>query len=69
MSKFKISPVTQCKTREKPRFLSWLFLLVLVLQTIAGGYWFFRLNSQITQLKLQIETLQQRNNMEACDVQ
>ncbi|MDR3179408.1 MAG: hypothetical protein LBT70_00725 [Holosporaceae bacterium] len=68
MSEFKISPVTQCKTRPKSRFFSWLFLFVLVLQTIAGGYWFFRINAEIAKLRKQIELLQAKEN-EADDVQ
>jgi hypothetical protein len=69
MSEFKISPVTRCKIRRKPDFLSWFFAAIVIVETIAGGYWFFRLNAQITELKQQIDTLQQRNSMEASDVQ
>jgi uncharacterized membrane protein YciS (DUF1049 family) len=63
MSEFKISPVTRCKTRRKPDFLSWLFAAIVIVETIAGGYWFFRLNVQIRKLKQQIDTLQQRNSI------
>jgi hypothetical protein len=68
MSKFKISPVTQCKTRPKPNFLSWFFAAIVVVETIASSYWFFRLNDQITQLKQQINTIQTTKNEEQTNV-
>jgi uncharacterized membrane protein YciS (DUF1049 family) len=69
MSEIKISPVTQCKARRKPDFLPWFFAVIVIVETTVSGYWFFRLNTQITRLKQQIETLQQRNKMEVSDVQ
>jgi uncharacterized membrane protein YciS (DUF1049 family) len=68
MSEFKISPVTRCKTRRKSDFLLWLFAVIVIVETIASGYWFFRLNAQITRLKQQIELLQAKES-EADDVQ
>jgi uncharacterized membrane protein YciS (DUF1049 family) len=67
MSEFEISPVTRCKLRRKPDFLSWLFAVIVIVETIASGYWFFRLNAQITQLKQQIETLQQINTIRSIE--
>jgi uncharacterized membrane protein YciS (DUF1049 family) len=62
MSEIKISPVTQCKARRKPVFLSWFFAAIVIVETIASGYWFFRLNVQIRKLKQQINTIQTTAN-------
>jgi hypothetical protein len=58
MPEFRISPVTQYEARPKSRFLFWLFLSAVALQTMAGGYWFSRIDAEISELKKQIELLQ-----------
>jgi uncharacterized membrane protein YciS (DUF1049 family) len=68
MPEFKISPVTRCKTKEKSSFLSWLFLLVLIPQMVAGDYWFFRINAEITELRKQIKLLQAKEECEVYNV-
>jgi uncharacterized membrane protein YciS (DUF1049 family) len=55
--------------RRKPDLLSWFFAAIVIVETIASGYWFFRLNAQITQLKQQIEALREENSMENNNVQ
>jgi hypothetical protein len=68
MSEFKISPVTQCKMKPKPHFLLWFFAAIVIVETIAGSYWFFRLNDQIAKLKQQINTMQAIENEEQTNV-
>jgi hypothetical protein len=57
MSEFKISPVMQCKTRPKSRFLFGFLILIVIAETIAAGGWIFRLNLQITKLEQQLHDL------------
>ena len=64
MSEFKITPVTQCKTRPKRHFLFWFLAVVMIIETIVGGCWIFRLNSQITELEQRIESIQATENEE-----
>jgi hypothetical protein len=68
MSSFKISPFIQGKpTISKRPWLRFL-LLIVVLETTAFGYWIFRLNTQITELKRQIETMRTIENKEQANV-
>jgi hypothetical protein len=64
MSNFKISPLMQEKTRIKKRPCFRLLLLIIVLETMAFGYWIFRLNTKITELKQQINTMRTMENEE-----
>jgi hypothetical protein len=69
MSNFKISPVIQGKPAV-PKRRSWsrFLLLIIVLETMVFGCWIFRLNTQITKLKEQIELMQTDENEEPADV-
>jgi uncharacterized membrane protein YciS (DUF1049 family) len=69
MSEFKISSVTQCKTRPKSNFLFLFLAVVVVLEAIAAGCWIFRLNVQITEMERQLNDLQRENEAEVDNVQ
>jgi Tfp pilus assembly protein PilN len=68
MSEFRISPVTQRKERAKSCFFHWFLVAVVIVEAVAGGYGFFRIDAQITELQQQIESLQQKNKGEDYDV-
>ena len=69
MSEFKISPAMQCKTRPKRHFLFWFLAVVMIIETIVGGCWIFRLNAKIAKLEQQINTIQTSENKEQVNVQ
>jgi hypothetical protein len=64
MSNFKISPLVQGKSHSQRRFWSHFLLLIMAIETMAFGYWIFRLNAQITALKQQINTMRASGNEE-----
>jgi hypothetical protein len=66
MSNFKISPLVQGKSHLKKRPWFRFLLLIIVLETMAFGYWIFQLNAQITELKRQINTMRASGNEEEC---
>jgi hypothetical protein len=68
MTEFKISPVTQCKTRSNRSFLSWFLSLIMIIETISFGYWIFRLNAQIAELERRIEIIQANEKGESTNV-
>ena len=69
MSNFKISPFTQGKPTIPKRWRRSRFLLLIIaVETMFFGYWIFRLNTQITKLEQQINTMQAGKN-EAKNVQ
>jgi hypothetical protein len=61
MSEFKISPVTQCKTRPKPRFLFWLLLMTFAANIGVTGWMFFRLSDRITSLEQRLYDLKTKD--------
>jgi hypothetical protein len=70
MSNFKISPLVQGKPTVPKRWLWFRFLLlIMAIETMAFGYWIFRLNTQITKLERQIDTIQSIENEEQTYVQ
>jgi hypothetical protein len=69
MTNFKISPITQEKSHLKKRPWFRLLLLIIILETMAFSYWIFRLNTQITELKQQINTMRANENEEQTYVQ
>jgi cell division protein FtsB len=65
MSNFKISPFIQGKPAVPRRWwLSRFLLLIIAIEIMAFGYWIFRLNAQITELKQQINAMRATENEE-----
>jgi hypothetical protein len=65
MSNFKISPFIQGKPAVPKRWrCSRFLLLIMAIETMAFGYWIFRLNAQIARLEQQINTIQASGNEE-----
>jgi hypothetical protein len=64
MSNFKVSPLIQGKSAVQKQSWSRFLLLIILLETMAFGYWIFRLNAQIAELKQQINNIRTGENME-----
>jgi hypothetical protein len=64
MSNFKISPLIEGRPAVQKHPRSCFLLLIIVLETMASGWWIFRLNAHITELKQQINTMQVNENEE-----
>jgi hypothetical protein len=69
MGNFKISPFIQGKPVIKRRSWSRFLLLIIAIETMAFGYWIFRLNAQITELEQRIEIAQANEKEEPANVQ
>jgi hypothetical protein len=68
MNNFKISPFTQEKSTVPRRSWSRFLLLILAIETMAFGYWIFRLSAQITELEQRIEIIQANEKGDQVDV-
>jgi hypothetical protein len=65
MSNFKISPLVQGKPAVPRRWrCSRFLLLIMAIETMAFGWWIFRLKAQITALNQQINTMRANENEE-----
>jgi hypothetical protein len=64
MSELRISPVTQRREKAKFCFFHWFLVAIVIAEAMTGGYCFFRIDAQITELQQQIESLQQENRGE-----